>query len=163
TQIHSFIINVPGPVAYEAVIDPIAMTVTRKLPINDCPAFGGAGVNGLALGPFQHLLVSACGNTYIMNIADGAILAKISQVGGGDEVWYNPGDGQYYLVPLGLANAGVIGVVNATTNQFVMTAPGARLRNLAAYEGNNHIYSVATRPTVGTPDVTPCTAFNIIN
>src|SRR5436309_1460859 len=60
TQLHSFIINVPGKVAYEAVIDPVAMKVTRTLPIPDCPAAGGPGVNGLALGPFQHLLVSAC-------------------------------------------------------------------------------------------------------
>ena len=66
-------------------------------------------------------------------------------------------------MPLGLANATVIGVVDATTNTFVGSAPGARLRNLAADEGNNHIFSVATRPTVGTPDVTPCVAFNIIN
>ena len=55
-------------------------------------SFGGPGVNGLALGPFQHLLVSACGNTYIMNAIDGAIISKVTQLGGGDEVWYNEGE-----------------------------------------------------------------------
>jgi len=163
TQLHSFVINVPGPLAYEAVIDPVSMKVTKTLPIPDCPAFGGAGVNGLALGPFQHLLVSACGNAYIMSVADGSV-AKITQAGGGDEVWYNEGDGQYYLVPFGAtaAGAGTLAVVDAATSTWQQNVPAARLRNLAAYAGNNHIFSVATRPPVGGADPTPCASFGII-
>jgi hypothetical protein len=164
TQLHSFIINVPGRVAYEAVIDPVSMTVTKTLPIPDCPAFGGAGVNGLALGPFQHLLVSACGNAYIMSATDGSIITRITQAGGGDEVWYNEGDGQYYLVPFGAtaAGAGSLSVVDATTNAWQQNVPAMRLRNLAAYAGNNHIFSVATRPPVGGADPTPCASFGVI-
>jgi hypothetical protein len=162
TQLSSFIINVPGTTAYEAVIDPKSRTVTKKFPIADCPALS-LGVNGLALGPFQHLLVSACSTPYIMNALDGTIIAKFSQVTGGDEVWYNPGDGQYYLMPFPSGDTGVLANIDATTNTFGQTIPAARGRNLAAYEGNNHVYTVATRPTAGTVDHTPCTNFNIIN
>jgi hypothetical protein len=164
TELHSFIINVPGKLAYEAVIDPVAMKVTRTMPIADCPAFGGAGVNGLALvAPLQHLLVSACGNAYIMNAVDGTVITKITQAGGGDEVWYNEGDGQYYLAPFGptAAGAGTLAVVDASTHTWQQNVPALRLRNLAAYAGNNHIFSVATRPPAG-PDPTPCAKFNII-
>jgi hypothetical protein len=162
TQLHSFIINVPGKVAYEAVIDPVGMKVTKTLPIPDCPAFGGPGVNGLALGPLQRLLVSACGNAYIMSATDGSV-TKITQAGGGDEVWYNEGDGQYYLVPFGptAAGAGTLGVVDAATSTWQQNVPAARLRNLAAYAGNNHIFSVATRPPA-LPDPTPCASFGVI-
>lgn len=164
TQLHSFVINVPGRVAYEAIIDPVSMKVTKTLPIADCPAFGGPGVNGLALGPFQRLLVSACGNAYIMSAIDGTIITKISQAGGGDEVWYNEGDGQYYLVPFGATAAGAasLAVVDAATSTWEQNVPAPRLRNLAAYVGNNHVFSVATRPPVGAADPTPCAAFGII-
>jgi hypothetical protein len=163
TALHAFIINVPGKVAYEAVIDPVAMKVTKILPIPDCPAFGGPGVNGLALGPLQRLLVSACGNAYIMSATDGSIISKITQAGGGDEVWYNEGDGQYYLVPFGptAAGAATLAVVDAATSTWQQNVPAQRLRNLAAYAGNNHIFSVATRPPAG-PDPTPCASFGII-
>src|SRR6266849_1808161 len=164
TQLHSFIINVPGKLAYEAVIDPVSMKVTKTLPIPDCPAAGGPGVNGLVLGPLQRLLVSACGSAYIMSAVDGSIITKITQAGGGDEVWYNEGDGQYYLVPFGAtaAGAGTLAVVDAATSTWQQNVPAARLRNLAAYAGNNHIFSVATRPPVGGADPTPCAAFGII-
>jgi hypothetical protein len=163
TPLHSFIINVPGKTAYEAVIDPVTMKVTKTLPIPDCLAFGGPGVNGLALGPLQHLLVSACGNAYIMSATDGTIISRITQAGGGDEVWYNEGDGQYYLVPFGptAAGAATLAVVDAATSTWQQNVPAQRLRNLAAYVGNNHIFSVATRPPAG-PDPTPCASFGII-
>jgi len=163
TQLHSFIINVPGRVAYEAVIDPVSMKVTKTLPIPDCPAAGGPGVNGLVLGPLQRLLVSACGSAYIMSAVDGSIITKITQAGGGDEVWYNEGDGQYYLVPFGAAAPGAasLSVVDAATNTWQQNVPAARLRNVAAYAGNNHIFSVATRPPSG-PDLTPCVPFGMV-
>jgi hypothetical protein len=164
TQLRAFIINVPGPFAYEAVIDPVTMKVTKTFPIPDCRAAGGPGVNGLALGPLQRLLVSACGNAYIMSATDGSIITKITQAGGGDEVWYNEGDGQYYLVPFGPTAAGAnsLAVVDAATSTWQQNVPAQRLRNLAGYAGNNHIFSVATRPPVGGADPTPCASFGII-
>src|SRR5438552_9487052 len=93
TQLHRFLVNVPATPSYVAVIDPRTRKVTKKFtyPCN-------AGVNGLTLGPSQRMLVSGCGNAFVMNALDGHIISNITQVAGGDEVWYNPGDNRYYVV-----------------------------------------------------------------
>jgi hypothetical protein len=98
-----------------------------------------------------------------MSAIDGSIITKITQAGGGDEVWYNEGDGQYYLVPFGATAAGAatLAVVDAATSAWQQNVPAQRLRNLAAYVGNNHIFSVATRPPAA-PDPTPCASFSVI-
>ena len=57
------------------------------------------GPNGAALGPGNQLL-AGCGNpgrSVIIDKTNGNVLADFSNVGGSDEVWYNPGDNRYYL------------------------------------------------------------------
>src|SRR6266446_4043088 len=54
---------------------------------------------GMAVGPAFQLLVGCNGSTHSTNsiVIDqrhGAILAKVANESGPDEVWYNPGDGQ---------------------------------------------------------------------
>jgi hypothetical protein len=93
-----------------AVIDPVSMKVVN--------AFGLLDVNGnqipclphgLAQGPRQQLLVGCSGDvntafpspkqlvTIVINASDGSLVRLFNQVGGSDEVWYNPGDNTYYL------------------------------------------------------------------
>src|SRR5437899_3545130 len=94
TQLHRFLVTVPANPPYVAVIDPRSMRVTKKYTIPGCP---GPSMNGIILGPFQRMLVSACGRPYIMNAIDGHVINMITQVAGGDEVWYNAGDNRYYV------------------------------------------------------------------
>src|SRR5262249_18660103 len=89
-QLHRFLLNVPAVRSYIAVIDPKTLTVTTTYPIGSC------GGTGLALGPFQRMLV-ACGTPYIMNAVNGSVINNVTQVNAGDEVWYNSGDGQFYV------------------------------------------------------------------
>jgi hypothetical protein len=65
----------------------------------DCQALGGSGsgITGIALVPFQHLMVSACGYPVDVNAISGNAKLITKGVGGGDEVWYNPGDGRFYV------------------------------------------------------------------
>ena len=55
-----------------------------------------ASITGIALGPFQHLLVSACGAPIILSVLTSHVFNLITQVEGGDEVWRNPGDNRFF-------------------------------------------------------------------
>jgi hypothetical protein len=91
-QLHRFLINVPTARGAEvAVVDPKTMSVTTVFPVGS-----NCGGTGLTLGPFQRLLV-ACSTPFVVNAVNGAIINNITQVGSGDEVWYNAGDGQFYV------------------------------------------------------------------
>jgi hypothetical protein len=107
-QLGKFLQNVPevnGPgndsaAGAVAVIDARNMTVDQMLPV---PLTACAGPQGMALGPnFQVLL--GCNapfpltppgtrNSAIIDSRNGAVLAVLPNLGGADEVWFNPGDG----------------------------------------------------------------------
>jgi len=157
SQLHRFLLTVPGSPAYVAVIDPRRMRVTKRFIINrSC----NASVNGLTLGPFQRILAVACGTAYIMSAIDGHIISSITQVGGGDEVWYNPGDNRYYVTSADrTANLGQsLGVIDAATSTWLQNVPAPNIRNIAVYAGNNHIFSGVNAPAAGVRDTTSCVA-----
>lgn len=75
------------------------VVATYIIPTIDC-----AGPQGMTIGPEPQLLLgcSAVGpngvqNSLIINKHTGAVLAIGWGVGGADEVWFNPGDGHYYI------------------------------------------------------------------
>ena len=151
-QIHRFLLNVPAPQSYIAVIDPKTLAVSPMYPIGSC------GGTGLALGPFQRLLV-ACGAPYIMNAVDGSLINTIKEVNAGDEVWYNAGDARFYVTSTDNAGATVLGVIDAQTGQWLQNVPAPGARNVAAFAGNNHVYAVVRAPAAGVQDTTLCAQF----
>jgi hypothetical protein len=154
-QLHRFFVTVPaGANSYIAAIDPTGMTVTKRYPLTGC------GATGLVLGPFQRLMVS-CGFPIIMNAIDGHTLATITQVHGGDEIWFNNGDGRLYVTSTDLAGVTVLGVIDVESGTWLQNVPVARGRNPSAYEQNNHIFVPVSAPPAGTPDVTVCAAFGL--
>jgi hypothetical protein len=100
------------------VIDPKTKTVVNVFDTigtgsgNGVPCFP----HGLALGPRQNLLLGCSGDgdpgtqliTIIMKATTGAILQTFTQLGGSDEVWYNPGDNKYYLAMSSWTSTGKI-------------------------------------------------------
>src|SRR5262249_60217028 len=93
--VHGLVAQVPTV----AVINPATRMVERSIDLN-CQALAGvisASTTGIALGPFQHILVSACGFPIILSALNGHIFNVIKDIGGGDEVWHNPGDGRFYV------------------------------------------------------------------
>ena len=155
-QLHRFLINVPTARGAElAVVDPKTMAVTAAYPVGS-----NCGGTGLALGPFQRLLV-ACGTPFIVSAVNGAIISNITQVNSGDEVWYNAGDGQFYVTSTNPAGATVLGVIDAQTGTWRENVPAPGARNVAALASNNHIFAVVRSPAAGTPDTTLCTQFGI--
>jgi len=157
TQLHRFLITVPAAPAYVAVIDPIKRRVTKKYIIPGC----SGGVNGMELGPSQRMLVSACGNAYIMNAINGHVISSITQVAGGDQVNYNPGDNRYYVTAADrTANLGtVLGVIDAETSSWIQNVPANGIRNLASYAGNNQIFAAVVAPAATVADTTVCKQF----
>ena len=155
-QLHRFLINVPTARGAEvAVVDPKTMSVTGVYPVGS-----NCGGTGLTLGPFQRLLV-ACGTPFVVNAVNGAIISNITQVGSGDEVWYNAGDGQFYVTSTDNTGATVLGVIDAQTGTWRQNVPAAGARNVAALASNNHIFAVVRAPAAGVTDTTLCTRFGI--
>ncbi len=126
-------------------IDPKTMQVVNVFPLTDCkPA-------GTAVGPNKQLLAGCSdpGHSEIIDLASGSIVATITQVGGSDEVWYNPGDNRYYLAASGRTSDGttkgtvtpVLGVIDASTNTWLVNVPtvGAS-HSVAADPQTNHVY-----------------------
>ena len=154
-QLNRFLVNVPTARGADVVvIDPKTISVTATYPVGT----GGCGT-GLTQGPFQRLLV-ACSKPYIVNAVNGSIISTITQVGSGDEVWYNPGDGQFLVTSTDNSGNTVLGVIDGATAAWRQNvqAPGAR--NVAALASNNHIFTVVRAPT-GATDTTLCAQFNI--
>jgi hypothetical protein len=153
-QLHRFLLNVPNMVdgsgARVAVVNSTALTVESMYTVASCSG------TGLALGPFQRLLV-ACGLPFVMNAANGAMINRITEVNAGDEVWYNAGDGQFYVASTETATgAGVLGVIDALTATWRQNVPAGRARVVAALTANNHVYVLLTATPVGTVDTTAC-------
>jgi hypothetical protein len=119
-----------------------------------------------ALGPSQHVLVS-CGSPVVMNAADGTIVSTITQLGAGDENWYNPGDGLFYFTGNDKSTPPIIhlGVVDARTGAWLQTVPDPGGRQAAALAANNHIFTLVrvSAAIVKDPsrDATTCAQFDV--
>ena len=104
----------------------------------------------------------------------GNSLQSVFGVGGGDEVWFNSGDGNYYVTAGNNPIGPTFGVVNSSTNtltQLVPTIPpvpatvpatppghsAGTAHSIAASAANNHVYlplpanNSYTAPPAGTP------------
>jgi len=144
------------------------------------PAGNANSATGLALAPFQHLLASACGFPIDVNAISGNAKLITTAVGGGDEVWYNDGDGRFYVTGRDAANVQQLGVIDAhddtllqtipvSTGPLVATPPALPVltagRNPAAFAENNRVFvdtPVAAAIVAGTAkDDSLCTEFGV--
>jgi hypothetical protein len=174
-----FLITLPGTTAQPpevAVIDPknLSAPITAyPIVCSTIPGGTGVGANGAALGAFQHLLVSACGEPIILNALNGAIIHVVRDVGGGDAVWYNSGDGRFYVtstdntvvVPPGGTAPTVLGVIDAEDSTWLQNVPDQGGRNPSAFAENNRIFSpvrvTAAQVTNTATDNTICASFGL--
>jgi hypothetical protein len=123
---------VPGSPGFIDVFNPKTMQLVNTYPATGCTG----GPTGLALGLHQYLL-GACGNGAIaVSAQNGHIQTIISGVGGADQIWYNPGDTSYYL-----GRTGNLSVVNADNFHVEQVLSGLGGHTVAAYSGNNHVFS----------------------
>jgi hypothetical protein len=158
---------------YVAVIDPTVrpFVIEKKFPI-DCFALGlGAspgstfGINDPALGPNSKMVIPGCGKALIMDAKTGAI-TPVTQIGGGNETWYNKGDNKFYVtgadVTTGLNS---LGVIDGTTGQWLQSIPAVQSTNPTASAETNEIYAVvqvnAAQVATPTTDISACSFFGV--
>jgi hypothetical protein len=153
-----------GPDGAVARINPRTATVETMFPVRFCqPA-------GLTLGPRQDLLLGCsvpfdtAGNAWtaadphtaapisvIMDARTGKIDRNVPGVSGSDEVWFNRGDGHYYLAARANPGGPVLGVIDAhsqTLRQVVPTfntpasspPPRGTSHSVAVNPHNNHVF-----------------------
>ena len=185
-----FWVTVPGvaPAGSPRIvrINPMTKVVDKTITIN-CTAPPPAGLGlpannssttGIALAPFQHLLVAACGFPVDVNAISGNAMLITNQIGGGDEVWYNSGDGRFYVTGRDAANVQQLGVIDAQHDKLLQTIPvstgslaptGTTLtagRNPSAFAENNRVFvdtPVTAAIVAGTkPDDSICTKFGVV-
>src|SRR5499426_3056822 len=120
-----FYLNVPNPAVAPdngvvLQIDPVSEEIeqTFSLAGSDC-----GGNAGMALGPFPQALLgcsNAGPNSVVINLNTGAIIGKLAGEAGADEVWFNPGNNQYFLASgnhltaVGGSPTPILGVVDAS-------------------------------------------------
>ncbi|MEO8746050.1 MAG: cytochrome C nitrite reductase [Rhodanobacter sp.] len=119
-----------------AIIDPSTHKLEQMIHVSACvPA-------GLALGPNDQLLVGCSDDavaagfapkSLIINLRTRKVVADIPQVGGSDEVWYDPGARKYYLAAVANTGGPVLGVIDAATDTWLGNlASGAEAHSVAA-------------------------------
>lgn len=126
--------------------DPKAPTIEATYPTGNCGS-------GLVLGPSQHLLVGCGGGKplIVIDALTGKALATVDGTKGADEVWYNPGDNNYYA-PAGFGGNPTLSVIDAATNKLLNNLPaGPGSHSVAAYRENNHIFVPIAIPTAAAP------------
>ena len=155
----------PGGIA---VIDPKTALAKKPkvakvftIPLEDC-----AGPQGMAIGPDDQILegCNAAGpnghrNTVVVSAKNGKILTVLQDLGGADEVWFNPGD-LHYIIPscntacrtpptgFVLTFDEVLGLVDSSTLQVDQTVFVAQQNSVTTVAPGNPrtIHSVAADP-----------------
>jgi DNA-binding beta-propeller fold protein YncE len=137
-----------------AVIDPVAMKVTHEIPLTLCFP------HGLAVGPNDEMVVGCSkgkdARSIIINVRTGAVVATLSDVGGSDQVWYNPGDQRYYLAARANPGGPVLGIIDALTHKWIENIPTTKdAHSVAVDSATNRVYVPLTNQGIGVFAATP--------
>jgi hypothetical protein len=130
--------------------NPNGPVVVNSIPVMNCMPTSivqGPGTDFL-VGCADHDGVAFPPNEYIINgsatangLTNGTILATITNVGGVDEIWYNPGDKRYYLAARDMPNGPVLGVIDAVGRQWLQNAvTNSNSHSVSADPNTNHVF-----------------------
>lgn len=148
--------TVTGPVTTIGAFNPT--TNTGVVPLTGC------GPNGATVGPHDNLLLGCTPGNLPSGITTLVINAKtkntavVTGINGSDEVWFNKGDGRYYLaasafrVTAASAATPVLGVVDGTSVLIETIPTSSGSHSVAADSRRNLIFvpQVAPLAVVGT-------------
>jgi len=133
-----------------AVIDPKTAKLVKYIPIDDCMPAGsmhGPGTRlivGCAAGSQNSGMAPA---TVVIDVKTEKVVNVVHEVGGEDEVWYDPGQHRYYTGSRDQPGGAVLGVISADTNRFVASVPtGVNAHSVAADAKTGAVYVPLTAP-----------------
>jgi hypothetical protein len=113
-------------------------TLVDTFPVPGCTN----GPTGLALGDNQRFLGACANGAAAVEVRTGKLHRIVPDVGGADEVWFNPGDHNFYFGISGTATTGPkLGVVDGNDDHVVAVLTGHGGHSVAAYAGNNQIFA----------------------
>jgi hypothetical protein len=117
--------------------------VVNSFPMANCMPTGvvqGPG-NNFLVGCADHDGEAFPPNEIVIDGTSGATIATINQVGGVDEVWYNPGDNKYYVAARDMPSGPVMGVIDAKTNLWLTNVTtNANSHSIAVDPNTNHAF-----------------------
>ncbi|HXZ42466.1 MAG TPA: hypothetical protein VEG68_17125 [Terriglobales bacterium] len=120
-----------GPVVVNSFVTPNCMPTSIVQGPGNNFLVGCADHDGEAFPP----------NEYVIDGTSGNILADITNVGGVDEIWYNPGDNKYYTASRDMPNGPVMGVIDAATNTWLVNVPtNTNSHSVAVDPSTNHAF-----------------------
>ncbi len=152
---------------YVAVINPLTRLIERKDTL-DCLKLTNTialGINDPSLGPNHNMIIPGCGKAIIYNPETGTGITVIQPAAGGNETWYNSGDGRFYTTGVDATGVNSLDVIDATTNTFLQSVPAVGATNPTADAVTNQIFAVVqvTAAQVAAPatDNTACSVVGI--
>jgi hypothetical protein len=126
--------NSPATTGFIDVFDPVSEKLVATFPAAGCTN----GPTGLALGPNQRFLGACDNGALAIGVRHGHVHKIVPGVGGADEIWFNPGDNNFYL---GISSpTPSLGVVDADNDHVVQVIPNRGGHSVAAYARTNHIF-----------------------
>jgi hypothetical protein len=127
-----------GPVVINSFVTPNCMPTSIVQGPGNNFLVGCGDHDGEAFPPNEYIITKTAGGTINCTGApsNGTNCLEITNVGGVDETWYNPGDNRYYLAARDMPNGPVMGVIDAKTNLW--------LENVTT---NTNSHSIAVDPT----------------
>ncbi len=153
-ELHRFIVpmqNPPGVGPFHAVVDPKTMQVEsiRQYDCADIPgSINTGGNNNLQLGSHHHLLSQLCGVPVIIDVRTGEVLNVISEIGTGDQDWYNHGDDNFYVYGQAPPGSGAasqsLGLIDAKSGAWLQNVPSFRGAYPAAWIKTNEVLARVT-------------------
>jgi hypothetical protein len=129
-------------------IDPRPGNPNGPVVINSAPLLNCMPTS-IVQGPGDNFLVGCAdhdgeafpANEIIINGTTLATIATITNVGGVDEVWYNPGDNKYYVAARDMLPGPVMGVIDAGTNLWLANFPtSTNAHSIAVDPNTNHAF-----------------------
>jgi hypothetical protein len=125
---------VPGTASTTGFIDVFTPsgTLVDTFPVPGC----NNGPTGLALGDNQRFLGACANGAAAVEVRTGKVHMIVPDVGGADEVWFNPGDHNFYF---GISAGPKLGIVDGNNDHVVAVLSGHGGHSVAAYAGNNQV------------------------
>ena len=123
--------------------NPAGPIVSAVIPVINCMP------TSVVQGPGHDFLVGCAGHDgtqfppleIIIDGTTNAIVTTIDQVGGVDEVWYNPGDNRYYTASRDMPNGPVLGVIDAGTRLWLVNvSTGSNSHSVTVNQFTNQIF-----------------------